>query len=91
MKLYDQEKHEGVEIKGGWGFVRWRFKGGLEMDLISDFMTKISEKVRTAFYVRYVSSFLQRNIKDGTVIECFTNHGSPWISGRCAAEKWLSK
>ena len=54
-------------------------------------MAKIRENVTTSFYARHIFSYLLRNIEDGTVIEYFTNIGSPWFERLSEAEDWLSE
>ena len=89
LNLYDVARHEGEESKGR-RYIRWRFIKDLDNALTPNFMEKIREKVRTAFYVRHAYSYQLRHIEDGTVIVYYTNQGSPWMNDLSAAEKWLS-
>jgi len=54
-------------------------------------MTKLRERVDTAFYLRYLYTYEIRDVEDGTVIQFHKNHGgSPWINRLAEAETWLS-
>ena len=63
----------------------------MENDLTPYFIAKIRENVTTSFYARHVFAYQLRNIEEGTVIEYFTNIGSPWFEGLSEAEEWLSE
>ena len=83
----DDELHETVDR--GRRATRWRTKRSLENDLTEYFMAKITEEVNTSFYARHIFARLLRNIEAGTVIEYYTNIGSPWFNRHSEAEEWL--
>ena len=68
------------------------FHSRLERDLTLNFMTKLQERVTTAFYLRYIYSYQIRHIEEGTIIIYYKNtKGSPWINQLSEAEAWLSE
>ena len=90
LDMYDNTEYKGKEERGR-RFIRWRFIRGLERDLTPNFMAKIREKVHTSFYARHIFSYQLRNIEDGSLMEMYTNIGSPWFERLSEAEKWLSE
>ena len=95
MKMLDPFHRENDDAlyekeEGGRRTIRWSLKRRLEKDLTPYFMAKIRENVTTSFYARHIFSYLLRNIEDGTVIEYYTNIGSPWFDSLSEAEEWLN-
>ena len=88
---YDTSEYEGEEEMSGRRFSRWRFKRELERNLTPAFMSKIREKVKTSVYARHVFSYQLRNIEEDSLIEMYTNIGSPWFERFSEVEEWLSE
>ena len=88
---YDTSEYEGEEEMSGRRFIRWRFKRELERNLTPAFMSKIREKVKTSVYARHVFSYQLRNIEEDSLIEMYTNIGSPWFERFSEVEEWLSE
>ena len=54
-------------------------------------MTKLRERIDTAFYLRYLYTYEIRHVEDGTIIQFRKNlGGSPWCNRLAEAETWLS-
>ena len=91
LGLFDVGEFEGEE-KEGRRLIRWRFTRGLESDLTPHFMSKLQERVTTAFYLRYIYSYQIRHIEDLTVMVYYKNYvGSTWIDLLSKAKAWLSE
>ena len=43
LAMYNRRVFEGIELKTGRRFIRWRWRQGLEEDLTPKFLKKISE------------------------------------------------
>ena len=91
LDLFDDAELEGEEKKGR-RFIRWCFSQGLKEVLTTRFITKLQERVTTAFYLRYIYSYKIRHIEDGTIIVYYKNsEGSPWFNRLSEAEAWLTE
>lgn len=75
--MFDNQPEEGVEVKTGRRFIRWRTVEDLNRNNTAKFMKLILAKIRTAFYLRHVFGYLLRHIENNDLILLHTNHGSP--------------
>ncbi|KAK3743384.1 hypothetical protein QZH41_002125 [Actinostola sp. cb2023] len=84
------QKEETGEEKGR-RFIRWWFSQDPGEDLTQRIMTKLRERIDTAFYLRYLYTYEIRHVEDGTIIQFRKNlGGSLWCNRLAEAETWLS-
>ena len=87
---------EGVEegVEGGQGrrFTRWAFQQGLGENHTPAFMARIRQHVNSAFYIRYLYTYVIKHIHTGLKMVYYKQRrGSPWINNFTAAERWLNE
>ena len=79
-RILDEMGREAEEK--GRRIIRWRFSRGLSEDLTPQIMTKIRDRVQSAFYLRYIYTYQIRNIENGKhILFHIKFKGSPWIIG----------
>lgn len=89
--LLEDQRFDGVEVRQGRRYIRWRTVQDLDDNNTNKMTPKIRAEVNTSFYLRQVYSYQLGNIENGDVIVHYTHEGSPWFNNLNEAEKWLNR
>lgn len=94
LTAFDKLVQEGVEVKRGRSFIRWRLVDDLDHNQVEKFMSLIRETARTSFYLRHIFAYWLKNVENGDLILLYfkdRHAGSPWFNNLEQAGKWLKE